>query len=311
MKNNTKKTNFILFVSSLVMLFSFSFHVAKVGAAMKVIEIGLNLATDVFTTIETTMDTVLSVVEYPMAIKDYIQLFIDRYGMPAVKQSAIKLSNAITQKIVGGNGSGNPQFVQDWNQYLYTDPSKKGITYMNSFYDQTTRGQLGNGANGAGGSYSQYMVSQAKQGIQGSSCDVSNIQNYASNPSQVFADGNMRGLMAYTQPCGNPYSYSTIALNQYHAEVAKQTDLARSQTSNGGWLPQKKNGQIIVPGNLFSSALEGADQMGNSMIVNAKTMQELATAMAFRTGASLMKYEFGLASKSSSSNNNYSFLKNN
>jgi len=288
-----KKINIILCVSVVLMFFSFLQYVPKAQATLPVMEVGGNLVTDILTTVETTMDTVLSVVEYPMAIKDYIQKYIDRYGMPTMKQAAIKLSNSIVQKIVGGSGSGNPQFVQDWNSYLYTAPQKQTNTYMNSFFDQTTRGQQSKVFSGvASGNYSSYMATQAKQGLQGSACDTTVIQNYTSNPSKLFVDGNMRGLMAYTQPCGNPYSYSAIAQNQQQAQLAKQQNIAE-HTQVGGWLPRQTNGKITVPANLFSSALQGADQMGNNMIVNASTWQELATATAFRTGASLMKYEFG------------------
>ncbi len=307
--NGVKKTDIILFLSIVLMVFSFTFYLPVAKAQVPVMEIAGNLMTDIMTTVEQTSSTVLDVVEEPMGIQDYIQKFADRYGMGIMKQAAIKLSNAITQKIVGGGGSGSAQFVQDWNAYLYTNPQKQTNTYMNSFFDQTTRGQQSKTASGvASGNYSSYMAAQAKQGLQGTTCDTTAIQNYASNPNQLFANGNMRGLMAYAQPCGNPYSYSAIAQNQQQTQLAKQQNIAQ-HTQTGGWLPKMQNGKISVPANLFSSAMQGSDQMGNNMIVNASTLQELATAMAFRTGASLMQYSFGgssSSSKSSSSSNSSS-----
>lgn len=296
-----KKTNILLYASIALMVFSFTFYMPAAKAQVPVMEVAGNLMTDIMTTVEQTSSTVLDVVEEPMGIQDYIQKFADRYGMGIMKQAAIKLSNAITQKIVGGGGSGNAQFVQNWSSYLYTDPQKKTDTYMNSFFDQTTRGQQSKVSSGvASGNYSSYMATQAKQGLQGSACDTTAIQNYTSNPSKLFVDGNMRGLMAYTQPCGNPFSYSAIAQNQQQTQLAKQQNIAE-HTQVGGWLPKMQNGQVSVPANLFSSAMQGSDQMGNNMIVNASTLQELATAMAFRTGASLMQYSFGGSSSSAKS----------
>jgi hypothetical protein len=282
---------------------SFTVYAPK-ASAIPVVEIGGNLFTDIMTTIEQTVDTVMDVVDDPMSISNYIQLLIDRYGMPTAKSATIALVNYAVQKILGGsNDGGQAHFVTDWEDYLYTSPQNDAKKYMNTFYDQTTSGALStvsegvksntssNSGIGSASNYSSSLIKAAQTSIDGQPCKV-DIQNYASNTSNLFGDGNMKGFMAYFKQCNNQYTYTMIAQSQYQTELSKLQTLADKKQVNG-YLPRMVNGIVTVPATLFENAMSGVDQMGNNMIVNAKTYQELIAGAAITVGARTMQYKFG------------------
>lgn len=283
----------IIFSFLCVAIFFATINIQKTKAQLAVAEIGGNLFTNIVTTVEQTIDTISQVIVTGFDIQKWANTLLDRYTMPIMKQLAIIMVNKSVQALIGSGNNGKPQFVTNWNDYLFLGPQQRANGYMNSFFDSATRGRLAGASEGVATSYDSYMVNQAQKAIAGQPCAIT-MQSYTSNPNKMFVDGNMRGFMAFLQPCNNPIMFADIAQTQLTNQTQKEQVLADKQQDKG-FLPKMVNGVITAPAILFQSALTGIDQMGTNAIVNATTYPELIAATGISIGAKTLKYNFGSA----------------
>jgi hypothetical protein len=160
--------------------------------------------------------------------------------------------------------------IHDYNNYLYTSPQQLAMARMNSFFNATSQGRLSS-ANyeGVGPNYDAYLVGQAQQSIAGQPF-ATNIQSQATDPSsQMFAGGNMKGVMSYMQCANNVACYTLTTSAQYNKELNQAQDVART-SQQGGFVPKKNsNGRIVSPAILAQNALLKVDQMGTDLIMSA------------------------------------------
>lgn len=288
-KNKRKITHAVSLI--LILTFSFGSYVPKARATWPTIPV--DAISNTMTTIQQTIATGWETTMGGIKVQEWANDELDRYVMPIAKQTAIILINKSVQSLIGNNNNGKPQFITNWNEYLYLNPQQRANGYMNSFFNRATGGRLSVLNEGISNSYDSYMVTQAQKANAGQPCAV-DIQNYTSNPNQMFVDGNLRGFMAFLKPCNNPVAFATIAGNERAAQIEKEQNIAKLQQSNG-FLPKMIGNVIMAPASLYENALTGIDQMGNNMLVNAKTYPELLAATAINIGSKTLQYNFGTA----------------
>jgi hypothetical protein len=185
---------------------------------------------------------------------------------------AIKLSTlaAIQQLTVMFEGSGTAQqsIVRDYNDYLYGAPSRAAMTQMNSFFNSASQGRLSSlNYQGVGPNYDSYLATQARSSITGTPF-TTNLQNQVTDPSKLFAQGNMKGWMSFFQCANNVFCYSLTAQSQYNQTFKQAQTVAKYQQVNG-FLPTIKNGRITSPASLAENALMLVDKVGTNMVVSA------------------------------------------
>lgn len=256
----------------------FVFSVPRMAKAIPVVEVGANLFTNTITTIEQTIGTIEATIS---AIADdgmWVNDMMDRYLMPILKNAIVKTVYEMVENEVGTGNNGKPAFVTDWYDYLYTQPEQQTRVQMNSFFNSVSAGRLSSlNYEGAGQAYDQYLKKQAETAIYGSDQSFqTNIQNYASDPStQMFDSGNFKAFSSYLECPNNPWCYSMEAEKQYSALSDINKTVAEKTVNNDGFLPKKVDGKIVTPGAMYQSAMEGVDQLGNQLIVNAITNEDL------------------------------------
>jgi hypothetical protein len=196
----------------------------------------------------------------------------------AVKIAALKVVQVATQKIIGTGGGGG--VITDWNDYLYVAPKQAAMLQMKSFFNTASKGRSST-LNYEGVStvnYDAYLISQAQQTIDGQPFKT-DLQSIVTDPKQIFASGNMKGIMRYMDCGNNPACYTMAAQSKYASELSKASTVAKSSQKDG-ILPVKKDGKIIQPAALVASALYQVDQQGERLIMDAKadTWEQVAGA---------------------------------
>lgn len=181
-----------------------------------------------------------------------------------------------------GEGDSGGLIIRDYNKYLYISPQQRAMEQMNTFFNTVSMGRLSSfNYEGIGPNYDSYLVAQARAAISGQAF-TTNIQNYASDPRQLFSGGNMKGVMAYMQCANNVACYTMTATKKYETELSKAQEIAKSE-QQAGFLPQKNatTGRITKPAALAQSALLQIDQLGTQLIMNAsgKTDAEKSAAI--------------------------------
>lgn len=200
----------------------------------------------------------------------YVAENLDSVIITASKMAALLAVQKITQAIIGDGGGGA---ITDWNNYLYVAPKQAAMAQMNSFFNTVSRGRLSSlNYEGVGPNYDAYLVAQSRQAIAGQPF-TTNLQEFATDPTQMFVGGNMKGIMTYMQCANNVACYTMTAQAQYATELAKATDIANKEHSNG-FLPVKKNGRIIQPATIVANAMGQMDQLGTQVIMNADASKE-------------------------------------
>lgn len=196
----------------------------------------------------------------------------------ASKVAALLAVQQTTQAIIGKGGGG---VIYDWNNYLYISPQQRAMSQMNSFFNTVSKGRLSSlNYEGVGPNYDAYLVAQARMAIAGQPFST-NLQEQASDPTQIFATGNMKGIMTYMQCANNPACYTLVSTAKYNTELQRATEIA-VKSQDRGFLPVKQNGKIIQPAAIVSGALMQIDQLGTQVIMNAeaKSRQEFVGAEA-------------------------------
>lgn len=190
-------------------------------------------------------------------------------GAPYILLSAKALAFIAIQKSMQAMiGKGDGLIIRDYNDYLFLKPKQQAMMQMDTFFNTVSRGRSSVlNYEGVGPNYDAYLIAQARQSIMGHSFST-NIQNYATNPQQLFAGGNMKGIMSYMQCANNVACYTLTAQNQYEKELARAKEIAKEE-GKSGFMPQKENGRITKPAELAKNALTQVDQLGTQVIMDA------------------------------------------
>lgn len=272
-----KKTNILTIIICLSLLFNMVFAPQKAKAWPSVVTTAFTAAgswfgdVGIFGELGTTIGK--------MVKDNALQIAIAIY-----KISALLAVQTITTAIIGDGGGGGT--ISDWNNYLYISPQQRAMTQMNSFFNTVSRGRLSSlNYEGVGPNYDAYLVTQAKQAINGQAF-TTNLQEFATDPTQLFAGGNMKGIMTYMQCANNVACYTLTSTAQYNLEFAKAQEIAKLEQSSG-FLPIKKNGTIIQPASIAQSALTQLDQLGTQIIMNASANDGGAAFMQIAAGAGI------------------------
>jgi hypothetical protein len=153
------------------------------------------------------------------------------------------------------------------------------MAQMNLFFNTVSRGRYSTlNYEGVGPNYDAYLIAQARQAIAGQPF-TTNLQEFATDPTQMFTGGNMKGIMTYMQCANNVACYTMTAQSQYAKELTKATEIAKAEQDRG-FLPMKKNGKIIQPSAIVSNAMSQIDQLGTQVIMNVDTNGTMESGLA-------------------------------
>lgn len=216
------------------------------------------------------------------------------FALAAMKAASTIAVNSAVRAIVGSGNNGQPNFVTNWNDYLYLSPHDRTMLHMNSFFNSVSGGRLSSsGYEGFGGfNYDAYMATMAMQSLQGQAFTTT-LSQQIDDPTRMFEGKSMRPFLTYLEPANNVWGYTSRAQQEYAAEFAKQQKIAE-KTQVNGWLPKiTANGKISAPATLFQNAMESVDRMGNDIIVNATTPKELAIGSLTRIAAQTLQAGIG------------------
>lgn len=186
------------------------------------------------------------------------------------KMAALYAVQTATSLIIGDGGdSKGGTIIRDFNSYLFTSPHQKAMTQMNSFFNTVSRGRLSSlNYEGVGPNIDSYLVTEAKKDITGKNFNTT-LPEITPDQKQLFAGGNMKGIMTYMQCANNVACYTLNSTAKYNSELAKATELAKAENVNG-FIPKKTNGRISQPAAIAQSALSQLDQLGKDVIMNAQ-----------------------------------------
>ncbi|EKD58222.1 MAG: hypothetical protein ACD_56C00169G0001, partial [uncultured bacterium] len=206
-------------------------------------------------------------------IGKYVKENWESMTLAASKMAALWAVQKITAAIIGSGDGGS---ITDYKQYLFGGTKQAALNEVNSFFNTVSQGRLSSfNYEGVGRkNYDAYLVAQARQAIGGQNFST-NIQSQVSNPTQMFTTGNMKGIMTYMQCANNPACYTLTSVAKYNSEITKAQEVAKAEQDKG-FLPQKKNGKIVKPAALLSTALTQVDQLGTQVIMNADLKGGLA-----------------------------------
>ncbi|HEX8974816.1 MAG TPA: hypothetical protein VF817_05010 [Patescibacteria group bacterium] len=239
---------------------------------------------DIAHTIVNTFTGVSTTGGWLSTLAKWVSDSMSQYTIVAYKVAALMAVQQLTQLIIGG-GSG--QIITDYNQYLYISPQQRAWSQMTSFFNTVSAGRLSAlNYEGIGPNYDAYLVAQARQSIMGQPF-ATNLQQQVTDPTKLFATGNMKGVMSFFECANNPYCYSLVAQNKYNTDLAKAQDIAKNEQVNG-FLPTKtSSGRIKQPAALLQNALLQADQLGTQLIMNADYKDGTAALGQIAAGAGI------------------------
>jgi hypothetical protein len=216
------------------------------------------------------------------------------------KMVAAYAEQTLVKTLVGGSDGSNSTIIRDFNNYLYTAPQQQALTQLNSFFSSASQGRASSlNYEGVGTNYDAYLITQAKNSINGQSF-VTDIQNQVTDPAtDMFAGGNMKGIMSFLQCSNNPYCYTLAATEKYNSDFAKNQTIAKNENVNG-FIPTKVNGRITNPAAIAQNALQQIDQLGTTISMNAtnngnpdetvSALLQIAEGTAISTAARLGNY---------------------
>lgn len=265
-----KITSFILCVAIMFTLFVSAHLVPKAQAVWGVTDVSI----DVPVGAGTWMDTGISIANKVKNVLDQVLNISSDMILVAAKVAAVLGVQKAVALMIGGSGDGAERLIRDYGVYLYVSPKQQALEQMNDFFKTTSSGRFSSyNYEGVGSTnYDAYLVAQARQAIS-SNISKTTLQNQAVSPDDLFAEGNMKGWMAYLKPGNNVPSYVLNASAYFEDAVAKNQDIARTQQQNG-FLPKIVNGRIESPALMAQNALIEVDKSGMQLIMDADTGED-------------------------------------
>lgn len=246
-----------------------------------------NLARNIIKFVSDLPGTIATMGQYALKLSEKAANAITAQALVFNKVAALLAVQTATSLIIGEGNDGT--IIRDFNNYLYVSPQQKAMAQMNSFFNTVSRGRLSSlNYEGVGPNYDAYLVTQARQAITGQPFST-NLQDIVTDPTQMFAGGNMKGIMTYMQCANNVACYTLTSTAQYNLEYAKAQEIAKNENVNG-FIPKKKNGRIIQPASLAQSALTQMDQLGTQITMSATggdASQNTAAISQVWTGAAI------------------------
>ncbi len=291
------KKRFIL-ISFLILFFAGTPF--KQATAVVIVSDPGNTKVGAVTSLETHLTTAATSGSYAERLASKAWGIIQANTIYLAKMAAAYAEQALVKTLVGGGDSGNSTIIRDFNDYLYTAPQQKALTQLNSFFSSASQGRASSlNYEGVGTNYVAYLITQAKNSINGQSF-VTDIQNQVNDPAtDMFAGGNMKGIMSFLQCSNNPYCYTLAATEKYNSDFAKNQTIAKNENVNG-FIPTKVNGRITNPAAIAQNALQQIDQLGTTISMNAtnngnpdetvSALLQIAQGTAISTAARLSSY---------------------
>lgn len=132
-----------------------------------------------------------------------------------------------------------------------------------------------------GGNYENYLIQQAKNVTTDIIQPKTDLRNYVSDPSQMFSTGNWRAFSSFvSNPANNPFGFSLMAQEEYHAEEIKNQKLAEVQgVSYGGFKAVTSGGMITTPGSTIKDIQSQTLDLGNKIVAAADDPEEVIVAV--------------------------------
>ena len=290
-KREKKNTRIIFGKSVMIILILFTFSVPRAHAQM-------------WGTLDIFGDLMKNMLEL-------MQRQMEGMLIGTLKVAAVQMLNGQISQLIGGGMSGRPQFITNYNTFLFQDPLQKTNLYMNDFFSLTTRGK-GSSANyvsasNAGGVSGNYVTSLEQQARQATTdknnVSVYNLDEFAVSPQAMFTEGNWRGFNAYfSNPANNAFGYTQMAEEAYQNKLAEEEEAAKVEAQSSGFLGTKSNGQITAPAGSIEATTTKVQNMGADIITNATNPAELLSgvvnSMVNRTVSSLVQNGIGTVQSS-------------
>lgn len=217
-----------------------------------------------------------------------IALQINGAIMGALKQAAAEMiNNTVNQLVSGGGPGGGPLFVTNWENYLIQEPRKQTDIWMNDFFTTISAGTASTanykaaGGEGVVGSYSGQLVQQARKATTNATTSQYNLNQYVSDPSQMFDAGNWRAFNSYiSNPSNNSFGMTLTAQDAYMQKMEEEKRKAEIQAiAYQGFMAQKNGSQVITPGSTIKDIQSQTEDLGNKIVAGATNVPEVITAV--------------------------------
>lgn len=206
-----------------------------------------------------------------------------------LKQTAMETIVRDVDNMIAGVGMESAMFITDWNDFLVERPLRETELYMNDFFTLTTRGKAyGSNYRPSGGSsnYAGYLVSQARRATVESGLPQYDLDQYVSDPSNMFAGGNWRAFSSFiSNPANNPIGYTLAAQSVQQEKLENRKKEAEAKgIAYAGYKPQEAgDGTVVTPGSTIKDIQSNTNDLGSKIIANAEHVPEIIAAVVTRT----------------------------
>lgn len=255
-----------------------------------------------------------------------IQKIINGVIMGAAKQAAVKAIEGQISNVVsgGGSGTGDAMFVTNWQEYLYQKPAENTKLFMNDWFDAIGGGRSSSTnylSAGSSGNYSGQLVEQAKNSLLNSQPPTMDIQEYAKDPTQPFAEGNWRAFNALiSNPVNNAFGLALSAQQAYLSKLEEEQQKANTQaiayqgflatteggSGGGGGLfgssGSSKEPTVTTPGIITKEIQAYAENMSGETVVQARDIPEVITALVTKLVTKTITQGIGKAAQNAQRN---------
>lgn len=204
--------------------------------------------------------------------------------------AALNALNSQVDQMMGGRGGVSP-IISNWTEVLTAEPQKIANTYVNDMLSQTFRGMgssanytaASSGGNLTSGNYVRDLQQQAAAAINVSTPQYT-LNQYTSNPDQMFAEGDWRGFNALiSNPANNPYGIALLAQDAYQAKLAQATTEAAVKSQSSGFRGvEDANGNIVTPPAAVEGIYNAVKTSGVATITSATRPEQVIGAIANR-----------------------------
>ncbi|HFC36170.1 MAG TPA: hypothetical protein ENJ49_00665 [Candidatus Moranbacteria bacterium] len=229
----------------------------------------------------------------------------------SLKREAAQMVADTMNNIISGGKQAGALFITDWDNYLFANPNAATQAYMNDFFTITTRGKSYGSYNSACGSnFSEWRTAGAREAVN-EQIDLTSLQTTLEEVScnglaGMFDNLNWNGYVESMKLQNDPIAYKLLA--ESIAQKKKEEEEKKAETKATAYLgfkPQTdKNGYVVTPGSLVQSLSATANSMDMNMIVNARSVGEVAGIVAGKIASSVIKRGIGNIRKNIQANIN-------